>query len=76
MKRFFSLFSIAPWGMWKLMLAREPSWFNESRIGIFRNLPHVIPGRWGFYILGFEFGSRNPGDPIGVWLKNHGLWPW
>ena len=43
---------------------------------IFRNRPHVMPGRWGFGICGFEFGSRNPQDPFGVWLKEVGLWPW
>jgi hypothetical protein len=56
-------------GWWRFMWLTQP-------YGIFRNLPHVRPGRWGFYVLGFEFGSRNPGDPVGVWLKNHGLWPW
>lgn len=44
--------------------------------GIFRNRPEVRPGRWGFYFFGLEVGSRNPGDPVGVWLKAHGLWPW
>lgn len=48
----------------------------DSKIGIFRNLPHVMPGRWGFYILGFEVGSRNPRDPVGVWLKAKRLYPW
>lgn len=43
---------------------------------IFRNRPDVKPGRWGFGILGFEFGSRNPGDKVGVLLKRLGLWPW
>ncbi len=43
--------------------------------GIFRNMKTVIPGRWGFWILGFEFGSRNPGDKFGIWLKHVGLWP-
>lgn len=64
---------IAPWRMWRYMLRRN---YGERRIGQFRNLPHVIPGRWGVFILGFEIGSRQPGDPVGVWLKNHGLWPW
>lgn len=45
-------------------------------IGIFRNLPHIKPGRWGVYILGLEIGSRNPGNPFGCRLKNVGLWPW
>lgn len=48
----------------------------ESFCGIFRNLPHVMPGRWGFYFGAFEFGSRNPQNRIGVWLKSHGMWPW
>ena len=45
-------------------------------VGIFRNKPGIRPGRWGFYVWGFEFGSRNPGDPIGVFLKRVGPWPW
>lgn len=49
---------------------------SEPFIGIFRNLPGVIPGRWGFYIGGLEVGSRMPGDPVGVWMKERGLWPW
>ncbi len=52
------------------------AWLAGEWFGIFRNRREVIPGRWGFYILGFEVGSRNPGDPVGVWLKSHGLWPW
>jgi hypothetical protein len=44
--------------------------------GIFRNLPGVIPGRWGWYFYGFEFGSRNPGDSVGLFLRRVGLWPW
>lgn len=44
--------------------------------GVFRNMPYVKPGRWGFYAFGFEFGSRNPGDTIGIILKRCGLWPW
>jgi len=44
---------------------------------LFRNQHgKVIPGRWGFRVLGFEFGSRNPGDRVGVFLKKIGLWPW
>lgn len=64
---------IAPWRVWKWMLKKG---FHYSRIGIFRNLPHIKPGRWGFYILGFEFGSRSPQNKVGVWLKDNGLWPW
>lgn len=44
--------------------------------GLFRNSKEVVPGRWGFWFLGIEFGSRNPKDPFGVWLKRVGLWPW
>lgn len=64
---------IEPYHIWKWMLS--PRW-GDKRVGLFHNLPGVIPGRWGFYILGFEFGSRNPGNRVGVWLKSHGLWPW
>lgn len=58
------------------MMRREPNPFNKKRIGIFRNRSEFLPGRWGFYVLGIEVGSRNSRDPIGVWLKNHKLWPW
>jgi hypothetical protein len=51
-------------------------WKTGDVCGIFRNKPGVIPGRWGFYLLGLEFGSRNPGDKFGVFLKRVGLWPW
>lgn len=44
--------------------------------GIFRNRPEVRTGRWGFYFYGFELGSRDPGDPVGLWLRRNGLWPW
>lgn len=67
---------IAPWHIWKMMISTKPSWINEKRVGIFRNLPHVIPGRWGFFVLGFEFGSRNPGNRFGSWLKRIGVWSW
>lgn len=67
------LFRIAPWRVWKYMMRRN---WNERRVGVFRNLPHIVPGRWGFFILGFEFGSRNPGNKFGTWLKRVGLWPW
>lgn len=71
--KLLKLVSISPWHIWRWMLSRN---YRESRIGIFKNRSGVIPGRWGFYILGFEFGSRNPGNPVGVWLKSAGLWPW
>jgi hypothetical protein len=51
-------------------------WLSGEYFGLFRNRKEVIPGRWGFYVLGFEFGSRNPGDHVGVWLKRNGLWPY
>ncbi len=61
---------ILPWRIWKYM------WRHEKRVGLFKNLPGVIPGRWGFWIFGFEFGSRNPGNKFGSWLKYAGLWRW
>lgn len=51
-------------------------WRGRDYCGIFRNKPGSIPGRWGFYILGFEFGSRNPGNRFGKLLKKLRLWPW
>lgn len=50
-------------------------WLTGNYCGLFRNSKDVIPGRWGFYILGFEVGSRNPGDKFGCFLKRVGLWP-
>ena len=57
-------------------LAWLVAWRSRERMGIFRNRDGVKPGRWGFYILGFEFGSRNPGHWMGRFLKWAGLWPW
>ncbi len=55
----------------------RPRWIRwEGGAWIFKNLPHIKPGRWGFGVLGVEVGSRNPQDPVGVWLKEVGLWPW
>lgn len=54
------------WAWWKMV----------GGIGIFRNRPGIIPGRWGWYCWGIEFGSRDPGDRVGVFLKWCGLWPW
>lgn len=51
-------------------------WKSGCWCGIFRNREGVIPGRWGWYLFGLEFGSRNPGDRVGVFLKRVGLWPW
>lgn len=55
------------------MMSRD---YGSRRFGIFRNLPHLKPGRWGVFLLGLEIGSRNPGDPVGERLKKKGLWPW
>jgi hypothetical protein len=68
-----SYIRISPWRVWRWMLSRN---YPDRRIGIFKNLPHVKPGRWGFYFFGFEIGSRQPQNKVGVWLKNRGLWPW
>lgn len=65
--------SVAPWRIWRYNWKMRHS---DSFVGIFRNLSYVIPGRWGIHIGGLEIGSRSPGDPVGVWLKDHGLWPW
>lgn len=67
----FWYFSFPTWQEWKNPKLRE-FW----GCGRFTNLPHIIPGRWGWYWYGFEFGSRNPGDPVGVWLKKYKWWPW
>jgi hypothetical protein len=58
----------------KLHEIRNPKLMAMWGRGLFRNSPAVVPGRWGFYFYGFEFGSRNPGDPVGVWLKRLGIW--
>ena len=70
------IFYVAPWPSWRLILSSTPSYWNASRVGIFRNRKGIVPGRWGFYVLGFEVGSRRPGDRFGMWLKRVGLWPW
>lgn len=66
----FGYIYVSPFRWWRVM------WLTGNYVGIFRNRPWVNPGRWGFYILGLEFGSRNPGDRVGLFLKRHGLWPW
>ena len=38
--------------------------------------PNIEAFTVGFFLLGLEIGSRNPGDRIGVWLKKWGFWPW
>ena len=64
-------FYIAPWEMWKMYFL-NPEWSHShcKAIGgwfaFFRNSPGVIkwipgrllPRRWGFRIIGFEFGDR------------------
>jgi hypothetical protein len=61
------------------LISSFPWWRTRCKsgdyCGLFRNKPGVISGRWGFYVLGFEFGSRNPGSRFGTWLHRHGLWP-
>lgn len=58
-------FHISPAHWWWFLLlhgGKDPF----PRCGIFRNKPGVIkwipgkllPRRWGFYVLGFEFGER------------------
>lgn len=64
-----------------LSVSLNPSWWRYMRLekdwyGIFRNLPNVRPGRWGFYCLGVEFGSRDPDHWFGLLLRRFGLWPW
>ena len=51
-------------------------WNRRDYYGLFRNSPNVQRGRWGFYVLGFEFGNRNPGGWFGLLLYRLGLWPW
>ena len=52
---------IGPWWTWVAL------WRGAgSRVGFFRNRPgvikwlpgHLLPRRWGIFILGFEFGRR------------------
>jgi hypothetical protein len=61
---------ISNFSWWRFMYT------TNNYCGLFRNRDGVLPGRWGFYVLGFEFGSRNPGNRFGVLLKRLGLWPW
>lgn len=52
-----SLINVAPLRSWK------PLWGMYPYVYIFRNLPDIIPGRWGFGFKGLiEIGSRNPGN--------------
>lgn len=71
---------LGSWAWWRWMLSKT---WADARIGIFRNnrasrgYPSFGPGgRWGIFILGLEIGSRDPGDPLGCWLVDHGLWRW
>lgn len=50
-------FGVAPLDLWIAMWRRALG----PRCGLFRNKDGVIGFRWGFYVLGFEFGNRNPG---------------
>lgn len=43
--------NIAPWRVWLWMFNKN---YSSRRIGIFKNLPHIKPGRWGFYFFGFD----------------------
>jgi hypothetical protein len=51
---------ISPWHIWVYL------WRSKNYAGVFRNRPGVIkwipgkllPRRWGFRLLGFEFGDR------------------
>ena len=63
------MIKIMPFRWWLYM------WRSKDRCGLFRNRKEVKPGRWGFYVLGLEVGSRDPGNKIGVFLKRTGLWP-
>ena len=60
---------------WASMMARDGRW------GRFENLPHLIAGRWGWWLVLFgcvvvEIGSRNSGNRVGKFLKRHGWWKW
>lgn len=69
----FGIFWIGSLAWWRYVIGMCHA---DRAVGIFRNLPHIKPGRWGFYIVGFEVGSRNPGNNFGMRLKRAGLWPW
>lgn len=67
---------IAPKHCW-IDVMRHRVMRADAPVYLFRNRPGVKPGRWGIGFFGLvEFGSRNPGDPVGLWLKERGLWPW
>lgn len=62
---------------WAQMMSED----GKCLWGRFKNLPHIKPGRWGWWFVLFgrvvvEIGSRNPQDRVGVFLKNRGWWPW
>lgn len=69
----FWLFYIAPYRVWKFRIRNRR---YDPLIGVFKNLNWVIPGRWGFYFIGFEFGNRNPGGKFGKFIKKIGIYPW
>lgn len=64
-----------------LWISLDLEWWSvqfrrREKCGMFRNRPGIIGGRWGFYFLGVEFGSRNPGNRFGLLLAKLGLWRW
>ena len=63
------MIKIMPWRWWVYC------WKSRNYAGLFRNSKNVIPGRWGFFVLGLEIGNRAPGSKFGMWLKRVGLWP-
>lgn len=65
------IFYIPPLRAWRY---RIRTWRENT--GLFENLPHIVPGRWGVTTPLLEIGNRNPGSPFGQWLKRVGLWPW
>lgn len=67
---------VAPRHVWKESI-RHPGLLTWRGLHRFKNRPNIVPGRWGVTLFGLiEIGSREPGDPVGVWLKRKGLWPW
>lgn len=60
-------FGMLPFRMWRTLFFPKGSHKAlQSPVGIFRNRPNVVkwqkgrllPRRWGFWLLGFEFGDR------------------
>jgi hypothetical protein len=58
-------FRVCPWWLWRARFWPAVG-DRDPLVGIFRNLPGVVkwvpgrllPRRWGFWVLGFEFGDR------------------